>query len=65
MRLVLQLCAQAFYTKNDSIVNYMNKKLGVKKDLKYLDPCAGDGVLVGVVVRIQAGVEKVVGPPDG
>ena len=42
---------QAYYTKSDSIVTYMMKMLAVRGEMKILEPCAGDGILVDALLK--------------
>lgn len=51
---------RSYYTKSDSIVNYMLQRLSVGEGMTVFDPCAGDGVFIdglnnmGVDVSIDA-----------
>jgi adenine-specific DNA-methyltransferase len=42
---------QAYYTKSDPIVNYMVSLLSLKGSEKILEPCAGDGVFIDLIVK--------------
>jgi phospholipid N-methyltransferase len=43
---------QAFYTKSETIVNYMIERLCVKPELSVLEPAAGDGVFIKALLNI-------------
>ncbi len=43
---------QSYYTKSDSILNYMTGMLKLKPDDTVLEPCGGDGVFVDKILEL-------------
>ncbi len=47
---------RSYYTKSDPIVTYMFEKACVRAGMRVLEPCAGDGVFVDVLLKLVSGV---------
>lgn len=57
MVIFIEKIYRSYYTKSDPILEYMVQKLDIKSNDKVLEPCAGDGVFIDVIVNKNSNVD--------